>query len=215
MGARILIVDDYPVTRLGLRHLLERAGAGHAVGEAGEAGEAVRLLRGGSWDVMILDLTLGGRSGMDLLKQVKQEFPALPVLIVSMHPEQIFGVRALRAGASGYVVKDAAPELLADAVARVLKGHHYISERLTDYMIADMNRGGSKPHELLSDREFQIMRLLAAGTRVSDIARRLSLSVNTISTYRARLMKKLELRHTADITLYAIAHGLIDKPSSE
>lgn len=211
--ARILLVDDYPVTRLGLRHILERAGDGHEFGEAAEPAEALQLLRQRRWDVMLLDIALGGRSGIDLLKRAVHERPALRVLVVSMYPEEEFGVRALQAGASGYVVKDAAPEVLADAVQQVVNGHKYVSRNLTDLLVERMGRAQRKPHEELSDREFQILRMLASGMRVSDVAQSLALSISTVSTYRVRLLKKLNLRHNAQLTLYAVEHGLVDSRS--
>jgi len=211
--ARILLVDDYPVTRLGLRHILERSADGHEFGEAAEPGEALQLLRQYKWDVVLLDISLGGRSGLELLQRAIHEQPALRVLVVSMYPEDEFGVRALRAGASGYVVKDAAPEVLLDAVQQVVSGHKYVSQHLTDLLVERMGRAQRKPHEELSEREFQILRLLASGMRVSDVAHALALSISTVSTYRGRLLKKLNLRHNAQLTLYAIKHGLVDSHS--
>lgn len=209
--ARILIVDDHPIARLGLRYMLESPAAGHQVGEAENAAAALAVLREQSWDLMTLDLSLGGRSGIDLLKQVKRGWPQLPVLVISMHDEQQYGVRALRAGAHGYLTKGVGPKRLLEAVERLMQGRSYVSERLADLLVHDIAPDSGPSHKELSDREYQIMRMLASGMRVSDVAHRLTLSVNTISTYRTRILRKLNLRHTAELTRFAIEHDLIDK----
>lgn len=207
--ARILIVDDHPVARLGLRHIL--GGKQHQLEEAGSVTDAMRALRRQRWDVMTLDLSLDGRSGIEVLKQAKQEQAGLAVLVVSMYAEEDFGVRALKAGASGYLTKDAAPECLGDAIELLLKGHKYISQKLADLLVGSLAHGDTAPHAQLTDREFEVLRMLANGMRVSDIARSLSLSVNTVSTHRVRVLKKLNLRHTAELTVYAVSHGLLDQ----
>lgn len=211
--ARILIVDDHPIARLGLRYMLEAPKAGHSVGEAENAYNALGMLREQNWDLMTLDLSLDGRSGIELLKQVKREWPQLPVLVVSMHEEERYGVRALRAGAHGYLTKGAGPKRLLEAVDRLIRGRTYISEHLADLLVRDVAPDSGPSHRELSDREYQILQLLAQGMRVSDIADQLTLSVNTISTYRTRILRKLNLRHTAELTRFAIEHGLIDRTS--
>lgn len=209
--ARILIVDDHPIARLGLRYMLESPGARHQVGEAESATVALAALREQHWDLMTLDLSLGGRSGIDLLKQVKRDWPSLPVLVVSMHDEEQYGVRALRAGAHGYLTKGAGPKRLLEAIERLMEGRSYVSERLADLLVHDVAPDSGPSHKELSDREYQIMQMLASGMRVSDIAQQLTLSVNTVSTYRTRILRKLNLRHTAELTRFAIEHGLIDR----
>lgn len=209
--ARILIVDDHPIARLGLRYMLESPKGGHTVGEAENAYNALAMLRDQNWDLMTLDLSLDGRSGIELLKQVRREWPQVPVLVVSMHEEERYGVRALRAGAHGYLTKGAGPKRLLEAVDRLMNGRTYISEHLADLLVRDVAPDSGPSHRELSDREYQILQLLASGMRVSDIADRLTLSVNTISTYRTRILRKLNLRHTAELTRFAIEHGLIDR----
>lgn len=210
--ARILIVDDHPIARLGLRYMLEAPKAGHRVGEAEDAATALTMLREGRWDLMTLDLSLdGGRNGIELLKQVRQNWPQLPVLVVSMHEEERYGVRALRAGAHGYLTKGAGPKKLLEAVDRLMAGHTYISEHLAELLVRDVAPDSSRGHRDLSDREYQILQLLASGMRVSDVATQLALSVNTVSTYRGRILRKLNLRHTAELTRFAIENGLIDR----
>lgn len=211
--ARILIVDDHPIARLGLRYMLEAPKAGHQTGEADDAHVALAMLREKNWDLVTLDLSLDGRSGIELLKQVRREWPQLPVLIVSMHEEERYGVRALRAGAHGYVTKGAGPKRLLEAVDRLISGRTYISDHLADLLVRDVAPESGPSHRELSDREYQIMQLLASGMRVSDIANQLTLSVNTISTYRTRILRKLNLRHTAELTRFAIENGLIDRSS--
>ncbi len=209
--ARILIVDDHPIARLGLRYMLEAPAARHQVAEAESAAAALTILREQSWDLMTLDLSLGGRSGIDLLKQVKRTWPQLPVLVISMHDEEQYGVRALRAGAHGYLTKGAGPKRLLEAVGRLMEGRSYVSERLADLLVHDIAPDSGPSHKELSDREYQIMQMLASGMRVSDVAQQLTLSVNTVSTYRTRILRKLNLRHTAELTRFAIEHGLIDR----
>lgn len=211
--ARILIVDDHPIARLGLRYMLESPKAGHRTGEAEDAATALNMLRDQHWDLVTLDLSLGdNRNGMDLLKQVRKEWPELPMLVVSMHEEARYGVRALRAGAHGYVTKGAGPKRLLEAVDRLLQGRTYISEQLSELLVRDVASDESVPGaKVLSDREYQILQLLASGMRVSDVAAQLALSVNTVSTYRSRILRKLNLRHTAELTRFAIENGLIDR----
>lgn len=207
---RILICDDHPIVRKGLREILEQEGA-VTIGEAASAQEALDLARKHPWDTVVLDITMPGRSGLELLKQLKQERPNLPVLVLSMHPADQYAVRVLRAGASGYLTKESAPEELLTAVRRVVRRGRYISPSVGETLAADLGRPAEElPHHGLSDREFEIMRLLASGKRVSQIAEDLHLSVKTVSTYRARILQKLKLRTTAEIMRYAIKHGLVD-----
>lgn len=208
--ARILIVDDHPIARLGLRYMLEAPKAGHQTGEADSPAEALTMLREQAWDLMTLDLSLDGRSGIDLLKQVRREWSHLPVLVVSMHEEERYGVRALRAGAHGYITKGAGPKKLLEAVDRLMEGRTYISDGLAELLVRDVAPDSTPAHRDLSDREYQILQLLASGMRVSDVAVQLALSVNTVSTYRSRILRKLNLRHTAELTRFAIENDLLD-----
>jgi two-component system invasion response regulator UvrY len=208
---RILICDDHPIVRKGLREILEQGGASATIGEAASAAEALDLARKKSWDAVVLDITMPGRSGLELLKQLREERPNLPVLVLSVHPAEQYAVRVLRAGAAGYLTKESAPEELVTAVRRIVRGGRYISPSVGETLVADLGRpAGQLPHHGLSDREFEIMRLLASGKRVSEIAAERNLSVKTVSTYRARILQKLNLRTTAEIMRYAITQGLVD-----
>lgn len=206
----IVIADDHAVVRKGLRQLIVEAADMTVVGEAASGDELLSLLRSCEVDVVILDLSLGVRSGLDLVKQVKSGWPRLPVLILSMHPEELFAVRALRTGASGYVEKNSAPEELLMAIRRVARGGTYVSGRISEKIAADIARGGAAvlPHERLSDRELEVLRLLGFGMSVTAIAHALNLSVKTVSTHRTRVLAKTGLRNNADIVEYVIAHDL-------
>jgi DNA-binding NarL/FixJ family response regulator len=207
---RIVIADDHAVVRKGLRQLIVEAEDMTVVGEAASGDELLTVLRSTTADIVILDLSLGVRSGLDLLKHVKSELPRLPVIILSMHPEDLFAVRALRAGASGYVEKNSAPEELLTAIRRAVRGGTYVSARIGEKIAADVARGGATalPHERLSDRELQVLRLLGSGMSVTAIAHDLNLSVKTVSTHRTRVLAKTGFRNNADIVEYVISHGL-------
>ena len=208
---RILVCDDHPIVRRGLREILEQAGAPVTVGEAASAAEGLALARKQSWDTVVLDITMPGRSGLELLKELKSERPRVPVLVLSVHPAEQYAVRVLRAGASGYLTKESAPEELLTAIRHIVRGGRYISPSVGETLADDLGRPADQlPHHGLSDREFEIMRRLASGKRVSEIADQLHLSVKTVSTYRARVLRKLNLRTTADIMRYALKHGLVD-----
>jgi len=207
---RIAVADDHAIVRKGLRQIISDANDLSVDGEAGSADELFTLLRAGRPDVVVLDLTLGNRDGIDVLKRIRSEYPRLPVLILSMHAEDLFGVRALRAGAAGYVQKENAPEELLVAIRRVAAGRKYVSAKMAEHIAADMTRGGEEvlPHERLSDREFEIFRLLGSGKTVTDIAHTLNLSVKTVSTHRGRILEKTGLRDIAEIVDYVHAHHL-------
>ena len=208
---RILICDDHPIVRKGLRDILEQEGASVTVGEAASADEALTLARKHPWDAAVLDITMPGRSGLELLKQLKQEIADLPVLVLSVHPPEQYAVRILRAGASGYLTKESAPDELLTAVRRIVRGGRYLTPSVGETLVAGLGRPeGELPHQGLSDREFEVLRLLASGNRVSEIAAELNLSVKTVSTYRTRILQKLNLRTTAQIMRYAVTHGLMD-----
>ena len=207
---RIVIADDHAVVRKGLRQLIVEAEGMTVVGEAASGDELLTMLRFREVDVVVLDLSLGARSGLDLLKHIKSELPRLPVVILSMHSEDLFAVRALRAGASGYVEKNSAPEELLTAIRRIARGGTYVSPRIGEKIAADIVRGGAAvlPHERLSDRELEVLRLLGSGMSVTEIAHALNLSVKTISTHRTHVLAKTGLRSNADIVEYVISHEL-------
>ncbi|MBA3464745.1 MAG: response regulator transcription factor [Deltaproteobacteria bacterium] len=205
---RILLVDDHAVVRRGIRAILEDQLHGATVAEAGSGDEALTALAQ-PFDAVVLDLSMPGRSGIDLLTEIKHRWSKLPVLIMSLHPEEHFAVRALRAGASGYLTKAAAPEALIDAVQKVTRGGKYISQAVAERMAADLGGRAPVPHERLSDREFEVMRGIAEGVSVSEIAARMHLSVKTVSTYRTRLLDKMNMTTNAELTRYAIQNGLV------
>jgi len=207
---RIAIADDHAIVRKGLRQILSDTNDLSVTGEAGSAGELLTLLRSQSFDVLVLDLTLGVRSGFDLLEQIRNEFPRLPVVILSMHSETFFATRALRAGALAYVQKEGAPDELLTAIRRTVAGRTYVSAAMAEKMAADVARGTGQvlPHERLSDREFEIFLHLGAGRTVTDIAHVLNLSVKTVSSHRTRILEKTGLRDNADIVQYINAHQL-------
>ena len=207
---RILIVDDHAVVRRGLRALLSDAFQGAVFGEAADAPQALDQLRGNIWDVALLDINLPGKSGLDLLKELKAEWPSLPVLVLSGHPEDQFAVRVLKAGAGGYMTKETAPEELATAIRKVLAGGRYVSPALAEKLALGVKRDLTRtPHETLSDREYEVMSRIASGKTVTEIAEELSLSAKTISTYRARVLEKLSVKNSAEIVKYAIRNGLV------
>jgi len=207
---RILIADDHTVVRKGLIQILMEEFTSAVIEEVADAEELIKKVMSAKWDVVVSDLSMPGRSGLDALQQIKLSFPDLPVLILSIHPEEQYALRALKAGAAGYLSKDTAPDELVKAVQKVLLGKKYISqsiaERLANSFSSDHN---NNPHEILSDREFDVMKFLANGKSVSEIAEMLSLSVTTVSTYRARVMTKMNLKSNSDLTKYAIENNLI------
>jgi DNA-binding NarL/FixJ family response regulator len=208
--ARIVIADDHAVVRKGLRQFIVEAGDHTVVGEAGSAGELLTLLRSRPVDVVVLDLALGDRDGLALIKQIKSEFPRLPILMLSMHREEVYASHALRAGASGYVQKAGPPEMLLDAIRKIAAGGTYLSPAMAQQLTASIVRGGrdSLPHERLSGREFEVFRLLGTGKSVTEIAHGLNLSVKTVSTHRTHILSKMSMRTNAEIVEYVTAHGL-------
>lgn len=205
---RVLLVDDHVVVRKGIRLILEDRFGDIEIAEASDGDQALAAL-GEPYDAIILDLSMPGRSGIDLLVEIKHRLPDLPVLIMSLYAEEQFAVRALRAGASGYLTKSAAPEQLAAALERILRGGRYISEAVAERLAADASGASGVPHERLSDREFEVMRGIASGQTVSEIAAHMHLSVKTVSTYRARLLDKMGMENNAELTRYAIQNGLV------
>ena len=208
---RILIVDDHEVVREGIKRIFDEQPGTTVFGQAGSVSEALDLARQHSWDVAVLDLSLGGRSGLDLLKELKQMRPKLPVLILSMHSEEQYARRAFKAGAAGYVTKDSPRDELVKAINKVSEGRRYVSAAMAETLVLDFERGADRPpHETLSDREFEVMRLIASGKTVSEIADMLSLSDKTISTYRARILEKMGMKTSAELTHYVIQNKLVD-----
>ena len=208
---RVLIVDDHPIVRQGLKQTLADAPEIGEIGEAATPQETLDLVRQREWDVVILDIGLPGRGGLDVLKDIKQDAPRLPVLILSMHAEDQYAVRALRAGAAGYLAKAAAPETLIDAIRKAVSGGRYVSPHLAERLATELTVDAARPlHSALSDREFEVLRLIASGQTVGDIADRLSLSVKTVSTYRARILEKMRLRNNAELMQYVLTNRLLD-----
>lgn len=206
---RILIVDDHEVVRDGVKRLFEEQPGTTAFGDASTASEALKVISEHDWDIVILDLSLGGRSGLDLLKELKQVRPRVPVLILSMHSEEQYARRAFKAGAAGYITKDSSGSELSKAIDKVIKGGKYVSPVLAEKLVTYLEKGtDAAPQDALSDREFQVMRLIASGKTVSEIAQLLTLSDKTISTYRARVLEKMAMKTNAELTRYAIQNGL-------
>ena len=208
---RVLLVDDHAVVRRGLREILEGEFTGAKFGEAGDAAEAHKALRDHDWDVVVLDITMPGRNGLDVLKDLKSTHPDLPALVLSMHPEEQYAIRAIQNGAAGYLTKETAPEELVKAIRKVLAGGRYISTSLAEDLAFRLKVGlKGQLHEALSDREYEVMRLLASGETVSQIAAELSLSVKTISTYRTRILDKMGMTTNVELTRYAMDKELLE-----
>jgi DNA-binding NarL/FixJ family response regulator len=207
----MMLVDDHPIVRRGVRDILVEAFPQAAIGEAASGDEAMSLAYGERWDLVILDLTLPDCSGLEVLKRVRERQGRLPVLILSMHRPEQFARRAISAGASGYLTKDAADAELVTAVTRLLRGGRYFDAEVLERVVEGMHPDrADRPHETLSDREFQVLRMISSGKTVTEIAGALLLSVKTVSTYRARVLEKMELRTNAELTRYAVRHGLIE-----
>jgi two-component system invasion response regulator UvrY len=208
---KILIADDHAVVRQGIKQILAAEFRKAQFGEATNAQEAISQVWKHPWDVMILDISMPGRSGFEVLQEIKRNRPKLPVLVLSMHPEDQFAVRLLKSGAAGYMTKESAPEELVGAVKKVMAGGRYVSEALAEKMASYLSMDvQAAPHERLSDREFLVLRLIASGKPVGAIARELSLSVKTISTYRTRLLEKMGMANNAELTHYAIQKHLVE-----
>jgi two-component system, NarL family, invasion response regulator UvrY len=209
---RILIADDHAIFRRGLMETLHGTFPKIVFGEAKTAQETLDAIQRQDWEVAILDISMPGKSGLEILNEAKLLRPRMPILILSMYPEEQFARRALKAGAAGYLTKDSVPEEMIVAVRKVLAGGRYVSTALAEKLASDLRRGGSSAalHELLSDREFQVLRMIASGMALKDIADQLGLSVKTVSTYRARVLLKTRLRSTADLVRYAVQNALVD-----
>ena len=207
---RVLIIDDHAVVRQGLKTILADISGVQVAGEASNSVDALRLIRSQSWGLVLLDISLPGKSGLELLKVIKAEQPTTPVLVLSMYPEDQYALRVLKSGADGYLTKESAPDQLVHAVRKVASGGKYISQAVAEKMAGDLvaNRPGTL-HDALSNREFEILRMIASGKTLTQIAEDIRLSVKTVSTYRTRIMAKTGLQNNAEITHYAIRNGLV------
>jgi DNA-binding NarL/FixJ family response regulator len=208
---KILVVDDHDIVRKGLTKVLVESLQPVKVDEAGSGQEAMSKVLKSEYDMVVLDLKMPGKSGLDVLKEIKQHRPKLPVLILSMHPEEQFAIRAMRAGASGYLTKECAGDELVLAIRKALKGERYISGSLAEILAGGLDSDPEKPcHETLSDREYQVMLMIASGKPVGEIAKELCLSVKTISSYRTNILLKTRMKNNSELTHYAIQNKLVD-----
>ena len=207
---RILLADDHAVVRQGVKQILAAAYAEATFGEAQNARELLELAGRERWDIIVLDLNMPGGHGLEALKQIKYDHPQLPVLILTMFPEDQYAVRAIRAGAAGYLNKESAPEELVQAIRKIMHGGEYISPAVADELVLyARNRDDQPLHKQLSDREYQVLCLIASGKEIKEISNELTLSAKTVSTYRARLLEKMNMKSNAELTYYAIQNGLV------
>lgn len=207
---RVFLIDDHVLFREGLKQIFAKCSDITVVAEAGTSQEAMERLHQQPYDVILLDITLPGRSGPELLRDIKKALPQISILVLSMHPEDQYAVRMIKAGASGYVTKESAPEELITAIRKVARGGRYISSKLAEEMAVAMDDNSPKlPHQLLSNREYQVMRLIASGKSLKEIADELMVSEKTVTTYRARILEKMKLKNNVELTIYAISHRLL------
>jgi two-component system, NarL family, invasion response regulator UvrY len=208
---KVLVVDDHPIVRQGLKQILSEEPDMAVLGEAQNSQEVLELVHNQDWDIVVLDITMPGRGGLDVLKEVRHERPNLPVLMLSVHSEDQYAVRTLKAGAAGYMTKESAPEELVRAIRKILRGGKYVSSTLAEKMAFHLEAETEKPlHDSLSDREYQVMLMIASGKRTGAIAEEMSLSVKTVSTYRARILEKMGMKGNADLTYYVFKNRLLD-----
>ena len=208
---KIVIADDHAIVREGLKRIVSSADGMEVVGEARDGNEVLQRVRDQSFDVLMLDLSMPGRNGMETIKLVRAERPALRILVLSMHQELQYAVRAIRSGASGYLTKESAPDLLVQAIRKIASGGAYISDEVAQQLALQAMPGSAAlPHENLTEREFEVMQLLVAGTSVTHIAAKINLSVKTVSTHKSNLMQKLALDNQSELIRYAMRHGLAD-----
>jgi two-component system, NarL family, invasion response regulator UvrY len=208
---RILIADDHPIFRAGVKEILGKEKDVESIGEADTGHKVLELARKQRWDVVLLDLTMPGKDGLQVLPELRRERPELPVLVLSAHPEDQLALRLLKSGAAGYLTKDKAPEVLLTAIRKVLRGEKYISESLAEKIALDTVSGATKSlHEMLSQREYQVMSMIAAGKTGKEIAKKLFLSVRTVSTYRTRVLEKMKMKTNAELIRYALQNKLVD-----
>jgi two-component system invasion response regulator UvrY len=208
---KIIIADDHPLIRKGIKDVLEEEMDFNVVADAAFPHEVINGIQEHDPDILITDLSMPGRSGLELISDVRQLYPKLPILVLTMHPEERFAVRALKAGVAGYLTKDTKPEEIVKAVRQIISGRKFITQSIAEKLATELDRDLDKlPHELLSDREFQVMRMLAAGQKVREIAVKLSLSIRTVNTYRSRIFDKMKMRTDTELTMYAMEYHLID-----
>lgn len=208
---RILLADDHAIIRDGLRQIFAETGDLQVAGEAASGHEVLARVREADWDILLLDLSMPGKSGLELIKQIKAEKPRLPILVLSMHEPEQYAQRALRAGAAGYLNKDSDAPQLIEVVRKVARGGVFVSPEVAEQMARGLMPDAERlPHSLLSDREFQVFRLIAGGTAITDIAWQLSLSVKTVSTHKTRIMQKMNLANHTELVRYALDHRLLD-----
>ena len=211
---RVLIADDHTLMRDGLKQILATAGDMVVASEASDGFQTIDQVRGGDWDLLLLDMSMPGRSGVELIKQIKAEKPRLPILVLSMHKESEYAVRSIRAGAAGYLCKDSASEQLLNAIREVAAGGRFIGPDVASDLAFNLIQRDDRPlHALLSDREYMILRKLTAGRGISEIAQQLNLSPKTVSTYKARVLQKMEMSSVADLIRYGLKHNLLDNPA--
>ncbi len=207
---KVLICDDHAVVRQGLKQILLEDSNKFSCEEAANGREVLDMIAEKKWDAVVLDISLPGMSGIEILKEIKKVRPKLPVLVLTVHSEEQFGLRTLKAGAAGYLTKDSAPEELVNALKRIMNGGKYINQQIVEILMNDVDNNSDRPpHENLSNREFEIMRLIASGKAPMQIADELALSVKTVSTYRSRLLEKMKFTTNAEITHYAITNKLV------
>ena len=208
---KILIVDDHAIVREGLNRIIQSEQDMHVAGMAKDGSEVIRLMLENDVDIVVLDISMPGKSGLDLIKDVKQVQPLVKILMLSMYPEERFAMRSIKAGASGYLTKEMAPEEIVNAIRTIHSGRKYITSALADMIAEELQNPSEKvPHELLSDREFEVLCMIAVGKPVVEIAAVLSLSESTVSTYRMRILQKMGLKTNSDIIHYGIEHGLVE-----
>ena len=207
---KVIIVDDHLIVREGLKQIISDTSDISVVDEASNGQEAINKIRNNDCDVLLLDISMPGRSGLEILKEIKSELPKLSILILTMHPEEQYAVRVLRAGASGYLTKESAPDELIEAIRKVSDGGKYISSTLAEKLAFNLEVDTGKPfHQTLSDREFEVMCMISSGKTVTEIADEMSLSVKTISTYRTRILDKMRMKTNAELTYYSIKNDLV------
>lgn len=210
---KILIVDDHPIVRRGLKQILSDEGDMMVIGEATKGEDALKFIKEREWDIVVLDISLPGRNGLEVLKEMKQIHPQLPILILSIHPEDQYAIRALKAGASGYLTKNSVPQELVKAIRKVLGGRKYITPATADKIINNLDKNArDQPHETLSNRELQVMIYVASGKTLREISKEMFLSPKTISTYRERILRKMQMKNNAQLIQYAITNKLLSNP---
>lgn len=211
VGIKILVADDHAIVRKGLIQIISEVPGMHVVDEASNGIEAMQKLLEKDYDIVLLDISMPGRSGLDILRAIKNKKPKIPVLVLSVHPEEQYAIRAIKAGASGYLTKDSAPAELIAAIKKISKGGKYVTTSLAEKLLYELEPSDEKPgHEILSDREYQVMCMFALGKTLKEISKELSLSIQTISTYRMRILEKMKMNTLAEVIRYAIKHGLVE-----